>query len=342
LKSQNDRYSRQILFDGIGKEGQSRLLESRALIVGCGALGSAQAEALARAGVGTLRIVDRDFVESSNLQRQTMFTERDASERLPKAIAAARHLREINSEVMVEAEIVDANHSNIEKLISGCDVVLDGTDNFSTRYLINDACVKHNVTWIYGAAVGSYGVTMTIRPQNGPCLRCIFPEAPAAASAPTCDTTGVIMPIISVVAAVQVTEALKVLTGRPESLHRSLMQFDVWRNEWRSIGVDGRAPDCLTCGLGRFESLEAEGREFAAVLCGRHAVQVSPAHPVQVDLIALSQRLESAGEVKGNDYLLRFRTGNFELTVFQDARSIIRGTDDIATARSLYAKYIGN
>jgi hypothetical protein len=221
-------------------------------------------------------------------------------------------------------------------------VVLDGTDNFSTRYLINDACVKHNVTWIYGAAVGSYGVTMTIRPQDGPCLRCIFPEAPAAASAPTCDTAGVIMPIISVVAAVQVTEALKVLTGRPESLHRSLMQFDVWRNEWRSIGVDGRAPDCLTCGLGRFESLEAEGREFAAVLCGRHAVQVSPAHPVQVDLIALSQRLESAGEVKGNDYLLRFRTGNFELTVFQDARSIIRGTDDIATARSLYAKYIGN
>ncbi len=342
MKSQDDRYSRQILFAGIGKEGQSRLLESRALIVGCGALGSAQAEALARAGVGTLRIVDRDFVESSNLQRQTMFTERDASERLPKAIAGARHLHEINSDVTVEAEIVDANHSNVERLISGCDVVLDGTDNFSTRYLINDACVKHNVTWIYGAAVGSYGVTMTIRPHDGPCLRCIFPEAPPAASAPTCDTAGVIMPIISVVAAVQVTEALKLLTGRPETLHRSLMQFDVWRNQWRSIGVGERAPDCLTCGLGRFESLEAEGREFAAVLCGRHAVQVSPAHPVQVDLLALSQKLETAGEVKGNDYLLRFRTGDYELTVFQDARSIIRGTDDIATARSLYAKYIGN
>jgi len=342
LKSQDDRYSRQILFAGIGKEGQSRLLESRALIVGCGALGSAQAEALARAGVGTLRLVDRDFVESSNLQRQTMFTERDASERLPKAIAGARHLHEINSDVTVEAEIVDANHSNVERLISGCDVVLDGTDNFSTRYLINDACVKHNVTWIYGAAVGSYGVTMTIRPHDGPCLRCIFPEAPPPASAPTCDTAGVIMPIISVVAAVQVTEALKLLTGRPETLHRSLMQFDVWRNQWRSIGVGERAPDCLTCGLGRFESLEAEGREFAAVLCGRHAVQVSPAHPVQVDLLALSQKLETAGEVKGNDYLLRFRTGDYELTVFQDARSIIRGTDDIATARSLYAKYIGN
>jgi molybdopterin-synthase adenylyltransferase len=342
LESQNDRYSRQVLFEGIGKEGQSRLLTSCVLIVGCGALGSAQAEALARAGVGHLRIADRDFVESSNLQRQTMFTEQDASERLPKAIACGEHVRAINSDVIVETEIVDVNYSNIERLINGCDVVLDGTDNFSTRYLINDACVKHNVKWIYGAAVGSYGVTMTIQPHEGPCLRCVFPEAPPAASAPTCDTAGVIMPIISVVAAVQVTEALKLLTGHPESLHKSLMQFDVWRNDWRRIGVGERVLDCLSCGLGRFECLDAEDREFAAVLCGRQAVQVSPAHPVQVDLFALSQRLESAGEVKGNDYLLRFRTGDYELTVFQDARSIIRGTDDIATARSLYAKYVGN
>jgi molybdopterin-synthase adenylyltransferase len=342
LKSQNDRYSRQILFDGIGKEGQSRLLASRVLIVGCGALGTAQAEALARAGVGTLRLADRDFVESSNLQRQTMFTERDATERLPKAIACARHLHEINSEITIEAEIVDANHSNIERLISGCDVVLDGTDNFSTRYLINDACVKHNINWIYGAAVGSYGVTMTIRPHESPCLRCIFPDAPPAASTATCDTAGVIMPIISVVAAVQVTETLKLLTGQPGSLHKSLKQFDVWRNEWRSIHVGERVADCPTCGLGYFESLEARNLEFAAVLCGRHAVQVSPSRPVQVDLLALSQRLESAGEVRANDYLLRFRTGDYEMTVFQDARSIIRGTDDIATARSLYAKYIGN
>jgi molybdopterin-synthase adenylyltransferase len=342
LKSQDDRYSRQILFAGIGRAGQSRLLESRALVVGCGALGSAQAEALARAGVGKLRIVDRDFVESSNLQRQTMFTESDASERLPKAIACANHVREINSEITVEAEIADVNHSNIERLIRDCDVVLDGTDNFSTRYLINDACVKHNVKWIYGAAVGSYGVTMTIQPHQGPCLRCVFPEAPPAASAPTCDTAGVIMPIISVVAAVQVTEALKLLTGHTESLHESLMQFDVWRNEWRRIGTRELAPDCLTCGLGRFETLQADNRDFAAVLCGRHAVQVSPSQPAQVDLVALGQRLRSAGEVRGNDYLLRFRTGDYELTVFQDARSIIRGTDDIATARSLYAKYVGN
>lgn len=342
MTSQNDRYSRQVLFEGIGREGQDRLLNSRVLIVGCGALGSAQAEALARAGIGNLRIADRDFVESSNLQRQTMFTEHDARERLPKSIACANHLREINSEITVEAEIVDVNYSNIERLVRGCDLVLDGTDNFSTRYLINDACIKHRVNWIYGAAVGSYGVTMTIQPYQTACLRCVFPEKPAAASAPTCDTAGVIMPIISVVAAVQVAEALKLLTGHEESLHKSLMQFDVWRNEWRRIDPGERARDCLTCGLESFETLEAEDREFAAVLCGRFAVQVSPSHPVSVDLVALSQKLKSAGEVRGNDYLLRFSTGDYELTVFQDARSIIRGTDDIATARSLYAKYIGN
>src|SRR5713226_1591541 len=266
LKSQNDRYSRQILFDGIGKEGQNRLLSSRALIIGCGALGSAQAESLARAGVGRLRIADRDFVEFSNLQRQTMFTESDAADRLPKAIACANHIREINSEIKVEPDIVDVNHSNVERLIQDCDVVLDGTDNFATRYLINDACVKHNVNWIYGAAVGSYGVTMTIRPNETPCLRCVFPEAPPAASAPTCDTAGVIMPIISVVAAVQVSEALKLLTGQTESLHHSLMQFDVWRNEWRRIALKEPAPECSTCVLHRFGSLDAADRESAAIL----------------------------------------------------------------------------
>ncbi len=271
-----------------------------------------------------------------------MFTERDATERLPKAIAGANHIREINSEIDVEPEIADVNYSNIERLIHDADVVLDGTDNFATRYLINDACIKHNIAWIYGAAVGSYGVTMTIRPNETTCLRCIFPEAPPAASAPTCDTAGVIMPIIGIVAAVQVSEALKLLTRDTDSLHNSLMQFDVWRNEWRRISTGERSSECSTCGLRRFETLKAEQNEFAAILCGRHAVQVSPSQPVRVDLAALSQKLRSAGEVKGNDYLLRFRTGDYELTVFQDARSIIRGTDNIATARSLYAKYIGN
>jgi adenylyltransferase/sulfurtransferase len=338
----SERYSRQILFSEIGAEGQRRMLESRALIVGCGALGSAHAESLARAGVGRLRIVDRDFVEASNLQRQTMFTERDAEERIPKAVAAANHIHELNREIEVESEIADVNHSNIERLIKDCDVVLDGTDNFATRYLINDACVKQEINWIYGAAVGSYGVTMTIRPHQTPCLRCVFEEAPPAASAPTCDTAGVIMPIISVVAAVQVAEALKLLIGKTEDLHGSLMQFDVWRNEWRKINPGPPSPDCPTCALGRFETLEATSGDFAAVLCGRNAVQISPAQATQLNFTELADRLQAAGEVKFNDYLLRFSTGEFELTVFQDARSIVRGTSEITTARSLYAKYIGN
>jgi molybdopterin/thiamine biosynthesis adenylyltransferase len=338
----NDRYSRQILFSGIGEPGQQRLLAARVLVVGCGALGSAQAEALGRAGIGHLRIVDRDFVEPSNLQRQTMFTEDDAENRLPKAIAAANHLRQINSGIEIEPHIVDVNHSNVEQLVEDCDVVIDGTDNFATRYLINDACVKHEINWIYGAAVGSYGVTMTIRPHQTACLRCIFEEAPPAASAPTCDTAGVIMPIINIVAAVQVSEALKLLTGQIDDLHGSLMQFDVWRNEWKSIRPGPPHPDCPTCGSGRYETLSPVSHEAAAVLCGRDAIQISPPQPARVNFASLAERLRRAGEVKFNEYLLRFRTGKFELTVFPDARSIIRGTNEIATARSLYAKYIGN
>ncbi len=337
----NERYSRQVLFKPIGEEGQRRLLAARVLIVGCGALGSAQAESLCRAGVGRLLIADRDFVESSNLQRQTMFTERDAEQRLPKAIAAANHLRDINSETQIEAAVTDVNHSNIERLVDGCDVVIDGTDNFATRYLINDACVKHDINWVYGAAVGSYGVTMTVRPHQTACLRCIFEEAPPAASAPTCDTAGVIMPIISIVSAVQVSETLKLLTGHIDDLHGSLMQFDIWRNEWRRIGPGAPHPDCVTCGLGLFETLSPTAQEGVAVLCGRDAIQISPPRPTTVNFPSLADRLRGAGEVKFNEYLLRFRTGDFELTVFKDARSIIRGTDEIATARSLYAKYIG-
>jgi molybdopterin-synthase adenylyltransferase len=337
-----ERYSRQILFEGIGEAGQRRILDSRAVIIGCGALGTAQAEALARAGVGQLRLVDRDFVEESNLQRQTMFTEEDARGRLPKTVACARHLWSINSEVKTEPIIADVNHKNIEGFLADCDVLLDGTDNFATRYLINDACAKHNLNWIYGAAVGSYGVTMTVRPRVTPCLRCVFEEAPPATTAPTCDTAGVIMPIISTVAAVQVSEALKLFTGKTESLHGSLMQFDLWRNEQRRIKLGEPRADCPTCALDQYSTLEAEAQEFAAVLCGRNAVQISPRAGERVDFPSLAARLNRAGEVTFNEYLLRFRAGDYELTVFQDARSIIRGTDDIPTARSLYAKYIGS
>ena len=338
----NDRYSRQVLFPRIGETGQRKLLAARALIVGAGALGTAHAEALCRAGVGYLRIVDRDFVEFSNLQRQTMFTESDAEQRLPKAIAALNHLREINSDIEIEPLVADVNYSNIERLLTDCDVVLDGTDNFATRYLMNDACVKHETNWIYGAAVGSYGVTMTIRPHQTPCLRCVFEEAPPAASTPTCDTAGVIMPIINIVSAVQIAEAFKLLTGQLEELHGSLMQFDVWRNEWRKIKLAAPHPDCPTCGLGQFESLSPASAGTAAVLCGRDAIQISPSQPTTVNFSSLAERLRPAGDVNFNEYLLRFKTGPFELTVFQDARSIVRGTDQIATARSLYAKYIGN
>jgi adenylyltransferase/sulfurtransferase len=233
------------------------------------------------------------------------------------------------------------NHSNIENLIKDCDLVLDGTDNFQTRYLLNDACVKLNTNWIYGAAVSSYGVTMTVRPRVTKCLRCVFEEAPEAGSAPTCDTSGVIMPIISLISAVQVSEALKLLTGHTEALHNSLMQFDVWRNEWRRIAPGKPNEDCPACALGVYEALDAEGSDFAAILCGRDAIQISPPRPVALDFERLAERLKASGEVNFNPYTLRFRVGEYELTVFRDARSIIRGTDDVNHARSLYARSVG-
>lgn len=338
----NERYSRQILFREIGREGQERLLASRVLIVGCGALGASHAEMLSRAGVGSLRIVDRDFVEFTNLQRQTLFSESDAADRLPKAIAAKRRISKINSEIEVEAIVADVNNSNIEALIAGCDIVLDGTDNFQVRYLVNDACVKHELPWIYGAAVSSYGTTMTVRPGKTPCLRCIFEEMPDAGSAPTCDTAGVIMPIIASISAIQVAEAVKLLVGDTASLHRSLVQIDLWANDWRKIKLAGPNEDCICCGQKRFEFLDAEAQEFAAVLCGRDAVQIAPPRPTEIDLPALAARLSVLGEVKQNEYLLRFSIKEQEITVFRDGRAIVKGTDDPAQARSLYARYLGN
>lgn len=338
----NGRYSRQVLFPEIGRKGQEKLLGSRILLVGCGALGAAHAEMLARAGVGYLRIVDRDFVEYTNLQRQTLFRESDAAERLPKAVAAKARIAEINSEIEVQELVADVNNSNVESLIDGVDLVLDGTDNFQIRYLLNDACVKHERPWIYGAAVSSYGTTMTIRPHVTPCLRCIFDEMPDAGSSPTCDTAGVIMPIIATVAASQVAEAMKFLVGDIDSLHSSLMQFDVWANDRQRIKLGGPNPDCKCCGQGDFEFLDAESQEFAAVLCGREAVQIAPPAATRIDLAELSDRLSALADVKHNDYLVRFRAGDHEVTVFADGRAIIKGTDDIAAARSLYARYIGS
>lgn len=336
----NERYSRQILFSAIGKIGQAKLLKSRVLIVGSGALGAAHAETLARAGIGFLRIIDRDFVEFSNLQRQTLYSEADADERLPKAIAAQNRLAAINSEIEVEAVVADINHSNVENFVKDCDLILDGTDNFQTRYLVNDACVKHRKIWIYGAAVSSYGVTMTIIPHETPCLRCIFETMPSAGSAPTCDTAGVIQPIISTISAVQTAEALKVLTENFDSLHKSLLQIDVWREDRRKIKLGAPNPDCETCGRRNFEFLDA-ANDFSAVLCGRDAVQIVPPKPASLDLKMLAEKLKNIGNVKQNEYLVRLIVGELELTVFRDARAIIRGTDDIAAARSVYAKFVG-
>ncbi|HMJ09108.1 MAG TPA: ThiF family adenylyltransferase, partial [Pyrinomonadaceae bacterium] len=263
-------------------------------------------------------------------------------ERLPKAAAAKLRIAEINSDIDIEAIIADVNNSNIESLIDGCDLVIDGTDNFQVRYLVNDACVKHRKTWIYGAAVSSYGTTMTVIPNETPCLRCIFEEIPDAGSSPTCDTAGVIMPIITTVSAVQVTEAIKILVDKTDSLHRSLMQFDVWQNDWRKIKLSGPNPECKACGKNVYEFLDAESQEFSAVLCGRNAVQIAPPNSTAIDLKMLADKLRALGEVKQNEYLLRFTSGEHEITVFTDARAIIRGTDDIAAARSLYARYVGS
>ena len=336
-----ERYSRQVLFDGIGEQGQRRLLERQAVVIGCGALGAMHAETLARAGVGRLRLVDRDVVELSNLHRQVLYTEADAAEGMPKAAAAARRIREVNSDVEVEGVVEDVGPLSVERLVAGADVVLDATDNFETRYLVNDACVKAGIPWVYGAVVGGAGATMTIRPGMTPCLRCIFEEMPAPGTSPTCDTAGVAFPAVAVVASIQAAEAIKLLAGREELLHGGLWQLDVWGNRFTRIGLESvDRSACPACGRRRFEYLEDRGQQ-ATTLCGRGAVQVTSSRPVRLDLEALAERLRAAGDVTRNEFLLRFRTGDVEMTIFPDARSIIKGVSDPAAARSLYSRYIG-
>jgi len=333
-----EKYSRQILFPSIGARGQEKLLESKAVILGCGALGTAQANALARAGVGTLRIVDRDFVEESNLQRQILFDEADARERMPKAIAAARKLSQINSEVKVEGVVEDVHNRNIEKLVSGFQVILDATDNFEARYLLNDVAVKHGLPWIYGAVVASYGMTMTILPGSTACLACLFPSPPEGAHE-TCDTVGVISPAVSWVAAIQVTEALKILLGRRQELHGAMLAYDIWKNQLQEIRPR-KDPQCRVCGAKEFAHLNRTGPTHTS-LCGRDSVQIHAAAPRQLDLRELKARLEQFGRVRANDFLLVFAVDAYELTVFSDGRAIVKGTHDPAVARSVYARYIG-
>jgi adenylyltransferase/sulfurtransferase len=334
----SEKYSRQILFLPIGAEGQAKLLQSKAVIIGCGALGTAQANALVRAGVGTVRIVDRDFVEESNLQRQMLFDEADARQSLPKAVAAERKLRQINSDVTVEGIVADADSSNIEEFIEGFDVVLDATDNFETRYLVNDAAVKLGIPWIYGAVVASYAATMTIIPGRTACLACVFPKSPSGMH-DTCDTVGVIGPAVSWAASIQTTEALKILLGRESELHGSLLAYDLWTNRFQQVKAH-QDPHCQVCVAHQYTYLEQGGATHIS-MCGRNSVQIHQTESRALDLEALKARLERFGPVLANEFLLKCTLDTYELTVFPDGRVIVKGTQDPAVARGLYARYIG-
>jgi adenylyltransferase/sulfurtransferase len=331
-----DRYSRQILFPGIGERGQEALLAGHVVIAGCGALGSFHAAALARAGVGRLTLIDRDYIEPSNLHRQWLFEEEDAAEGLPKAAAAARRLGRINSSIQVHPAIADLTAGNAEELLGEADVILDGTDNFETRYLINDFAVSRGIPWVYGAAVGSYGLTMPVIPGHSACLRCVYPEPPGGAQ-PTCETAGVLNVIVSAVASIQVADALRLLTGA--SLRARITTFDVWKGGIRQIDAPDRDPDCPTCARREFPYL-SETRRPPVTLCGRNAVQISGVER-PLDLAELKARLEPLGTVRANEYALRFQTEAYELTVFADGRAIVKGTGDPGIARSLYARYVG-
>ncbi len=335
---QRERYSRQIVFAGVGEEGQKRLLASCVAIVGCGALGSFQAVALARAGVGRLLLIDRDYLELSNLQRQWLFEESDVEQGLPKAVAAARCLAQINSDIQVTPVVADLTAANVSDLLGGADVILDGTDNFETRYLINDYAVSRGKPWIYGAAVGSYGLTMPVLPGRSACLKCLYPEPPSGLQ-PTCETVGILNVVTSAVASIQVADTLQILCGQTQQLPLRITTLDLWSGEIRQIRQPGPQPDCEACAAGRFPHLDPAARTPVS-LCGRNAVQIHERRR-PVDLEELRRKLTPLGEVRANPFALRFFTPPYELTVFPDGRAIIKGTTDPGVARSLYARYVG-
>lgn len=339
--SGDERYSRQVRFAPIGAEGQARIAAARVAVVGAGALGSVSAELLVRAGVGGLRIIDRDFVEASNLQRQSLYDEDDVRQNLPKAAAAAAKLRKINSGVQIESFVDDVNPSNVEDYIQDVDLVIDALDNFETRFVLNDACAKHSRTWIYAAAVGSYGLMMPVAPGKSPCLRCMLGSLPAPGTSPTCDTAGVIGPITHIIASMQAAEALKILCGLLDPSEFHVVTYDVWTHSFRRIEL-GKEPmaSCPVCSEGRFEYLH--GTPLRTVtLCGRNAVQVIPSVKADLNLQELSKSLRATGEVQFNDFLLKCSTPPYEVTLFKDGRAIIKGTEEAALARSVYSKLIG-
>jgi adenylyltransferase/sulfurtransferase len=334
-----DRYSRQTLFAEIGAEGQKRLSQSRVAVVGCGATGSAVASLLARSGVGTLRILDRDYVEPSNLQRQSLFDEADARDSIPKAVAAARQIARFNSQIVVEPHVADLTPANVAVLLGGVDLILDGTDNFETRYLINDYAVKNSVAWIYAAGVGSYAVTLNILPGDTACLACVFPDPPRG-MIETCETAGILNSAVNLVASIAATEALKFLVGARSKMRRTLLSWDVWDNERAEVGAVRPRPGCRACGERNFVHLAGEGRPHIT-LCGRNSVQI---HEQQrpIDFTEMTTRLRPHGTVRHNEFVLKFWHEPYEMTLFPDGRAIIKGTTDTAIARSLYARYVGS
>ena len=337
------RYHRQYLFQKIGEVGQRKLVSSRVTVIGCGALGTVLVNTLARAGVGFLRIVDRDFIELNNLQRQVLFDEKDIQENLPKAVAAERKVKQINSEIQVEAIVSDVNFTNIERFIQDADFVLDGTDNFETRFLLNDACVKLNKPWVYGAVIGSHGLTMTIIPGETPCLRCVFESAPPPELTPTCDTAGIIAPASMVIASLEATEAIKFLTGNKKDLNKSLYSYDVWTRQAQSFKLDGmrETTNCPTCKKQDFEFLRGDTAGKTTTLCGRNAVQITRSDRVKLDFKELANRFEKVGEVKFNPFMFQAKIDGYEFTIFPDGRAIIKGTNDPAQAKTIYSKYVG-
>lgn len=337
------RYHRQYLFPKIGEGGQKKLISGRIAVIGCGALGTVLINTLARAGVGFIRIVDRDFIELNNLQRQVLFDEEDIRESLPKSVAARRKIQIINSQIETEAVVVDVNFTNIERLIRDVDLVLDGTDNFETRYLMNDACVKLGKPWIYSAAIGSHGLTMFIVPGETACLRCVFESAPPPELTPTCDTAGIIASAASVIASLAATEAIKFLSGNRRDLNSTLYSYDVWTREVKSFRLDDlwNATDCATCKKYVFEYLTGKRAPRATKLCGRDVVQVIRTDPVELDFSALARRFEKMGGVKFNSFVFQTKLDGYEFTVFPDGRAIVKGTSDPTQAKAIYAKYIG-
>ncbi|MDQ6418317.1 ThiF family adenylyltransferase [Paenibacillus sp. LHD-117] len=339
------RYARQMRFRPIGETGQKRLADARVAVVGVGALGCVIAQHLVRSGVGFVRLIDRDIVEWSNLQRQLLYTEQDAEDLLPKAEAAARRLGAMNGTVAIEAVAADLSADNAESLLDGVELIVDGTDNFTVRYLVNDYAIKHGVPWIYGGAVGASGMTMTILPDETPCYRCVFPETPPPGASDTCETAGVISPIVDVIGSLQATEALKLLSGNREALHGTLFQADLWNHAWLPLSIrHAKRPDCPVCGEERrFEYLDHDEQvPIAAALCGRNSVHLTPGTKVALDLGQLAERLSAAGELDQNPYLLRVKLKNdMTFVLFSDGRAIIQGTEETSKARSIYAELLG-